>query len=76
MLMGKFLHNKSYEAYEYVSAANIGIGTFLFISSSEHVDLHANVFGDPESVTGTWCGIVLLLLYLFFDSFTGDIILK
>jgi adenosine 3'-phospho 5'-phosphosulfate transporter B2 len=30
------------------------------------------VFGDPESVTGAWCGVVLLMLFLFFDAFTSQ----
>ena len=72
MLMGKFLHSKSYEGYEYISAATIGVGAYLFISSSENLDLGQNVFGDVDGITGTWCGVVLLIFYLFFDSFTGQ----
>lgn len=72
MLMGKVLHNKSYETYEYVSAAMVGFGIYLFLDSSEHIDFSQNVFGDPESVTGSMCGVVLLCLFLFFDSFTGQ----
>lgn len=72
MLMGKFMHNKSYESFEYVSAATVGFGLYLFMDSSEHISLKENVFGDPEGVKGAWCGVVLLILYLFFDSFTGQ----
>ena len=72
MLVGKFMLNKSYESYEYASAAAIGFGLYLFLDSSENIDLKENVFGDPEGVRGTWCGVVLLLLFLFFDSFTGQ----
>lgn len=72
MLMGKFLHNKSYESYEYVSAAAVGFGLYLFLDSSEHIDFRQNVFGDPEGISGVWCGVVLLILFLFFDSFTGQ----
>ncbi|KAJ1405306.1 UAA transporter family-domain-containing protein [Ochromonadaceae sp. CCMP2298] len=72
MLMGKFLNNSSYETYEYVCAATVGFGLYLFLSSSEHIDLRQNVFGDPESITGAMCGVVLLVLFLFFDSFTGQ----
>ena len=72
MLVGKFMLNKSYETYEYASAAAIGMGLYLFLDSSENIDLQENVFGDPEGVRGTWCGVVLLLLFLFFDSFTGQ----
>ena len=72
MLMGKFMNNKSYEAYEYISAAAVGFGLYIFMDSSENIRLGQNVFGDEEGVTGAWCGVVLLLLYLFFDSFTGQ----
>lgn len=72
MLMGKFMHNKKYETYEYVSAATIGFGIYLFLDSSEHIDLGQNVLGDPAEVRGTWCGVVLLVLFLFFDSFTAQ----
>lgn len=72
MLMGKFMNNSSYESYEYICAATVGFGLYLFLDSSEHIDLRANVFGDPENVTGAMCGVVLLVLFLFFDSFTGQ----
>ncbi len=73
MLMGKFLNNKSYESFEYLSGAFVGFGLYLFIDSSEgHIDFSQNVFGDPENVKGAMCGVVLLILFLFFDSFTGQ----
>ena len=71
-LMGMFLHNKSYESYEYVSAAMIGFGLFLFLDSSEQIDLKENSFGQIGSMNGAMCGVVLLILFLFFDSFTGQ----
>lgn len=72
MLMGKFMHNKSHESYEYFSAIVVGFGLYLFMDSSEHIDFKENVFGDLENANGAICGVVLLLLYLFFDSFTGQ----
>lgn len=72
MLMGKFMNNTSYDAYEYVCAATVGFGLYLFLDSTEHIDLRENVFGYPENVTGAMCGVVLLFLFLFFDSFTGQ----
>ena len=73
-LMGVFLHNKSYESYEYVSAAVIGIGLSLFLVSSEKIDFtdNKNSIGQPLQLDGVMCGVVLLLLFLFFDSFTGQ----
>lgn len=72
LLLGNFLNNKRYESSEYVIGAVIGFGLFLFLSSSEKINMGQNVFGDPESVTGAWCGVFLLVLFLFFDAFTSQ----
>ena len=50
----------------------VGFGLYLFINSSEHLDLRQNGIGESESVKGAACGVVLLLLFLVFDSFTGQ----
>lgn len=72
MLMGKFLHNKTYESYEYVCAATIGFGIFLFLDSSEHISFGEDSFGNSDTSGGAICGVVLLILFLFFDSFTAQ----
>ena len=73
MLMGKFLHNKSYETYEYVCAAMIGFGIYLFLDASENIHLGQDSFGHiGEGNNAAICGVVLLLLFLFFDSFTSQ----
>ena len=97
LLMGQFLHNKTYESYEYYCAIFIGFGLYLFIYSSEmdsynninynyksNISLNNNnafidsnhsknsIIESNETVTGTYCGIFLLILFLFFDSFTGQ----
>ena len=72
MIMGVFMHNKTYESYEYLSAALVGFGLYLFMDSSEHINFKENVFGQTESTDGAICGVVLLILFLFFDSFTGQ----
>jgi adenosine 3'-phospho 5'-phosphosulfate transporter B2 len=72
MLMGKFMNNKSFESYEYISGALVGFGLYLFLDSTEKLDLSTNVFGDPENIRGAMCGVVLLIFFLFFDSFTGQ----
>eukprot|EP01041_Mallomonas_annulata_P006803 gene6803-13775_t len=72
MLMGKFLHDKTYETYEYVTAATIGFGIYLFLDSSEHMDLSRDFWNNPDGEKGAMCGVVLLLLFLLFDSFTGQ----
>ena len=72
MIMGVFMHNKTYESYEYLSAALVGFGLYLFMDSSENINFRENVFGQTESTDGAICGVVLLILFLFFDSFTGQ----
>ena len=72
MLTGKFLQNKTYETHEYVEAALIGYGLYLFLNSTENIDFTTNIFGSSKGVSGAVCGVVLLLLFLFFDSFTGQ----
>lgn len=71
MFMGYLMNNKSYELYEYVSAVLVFIGIFLFLDSSEHLDID-HLFDSPEKVKGSMCGVVLLVLFLGFDSFTGQ----
>lgn len=72
MLMGRFLHDKTYESYEYSTAATIGFGIYIFLDSSEHLELGRDVWSNPYGAKGALCGVVLLLLFLFFDSFTGQ----
>lgn len=71
-LMGRFLYNKEYEWHEYVAAGTIGFGMILFIKSSENIDFYNNVFAEHNDIQGALCGVVLLILFLFFDSFTGQ----
>jgi len=72
MAMGYMLLNRQYPTYDYGVAAAIGMGVAIFISSAEDYGWGVNSFGDIESDKGTLCGIMLLLLYLAFDSFTGQ----
>ncbi|GMI17027.1 hypothetical protein TrLO_g15307 [Triparma laevis f. longispina] len=65
MIMGKILRNSTYETYEYLVSLIVGIGLTLFLGSSENVDF--GNFGDRQAA-----GIVLLGLFLTFDSFTGQ----
>ena len=36
------------------------------------IDLKTLIFGSSTDQQGAYCGIILLLLFLFFDSFTGQ----
>ena len=72
MLMGKFMHNKTYETYEYVCAATIGFGIYLFLSSSEELEFGQDVWGNIEDTHGVYCGVFLLVMFLIIDSFTAQ----
>mmetsp|Transcript_9426 Transcript_9426/g.13928 ORF Transcript_9426/g.13928 Transcript_9426/m.13928 type:complete len:559 (-) Transcript_9426:425-2101(-) len=70
MAMGKLLGNKEYPQYDYFVALVIGIGLAMFMSSTEGVNFGYDVYG--EEVSATWTGIMLMFLFLFFDSFTSQ----
>ncbi|XP_077198462.1 adenosine 3'-phospho 5'-phosphosulfate transporter 1 isoform X1 [Paroedura picta] len=64
MLMGKLVSRKSYEYWEYLTAALISVGVSMFLLSSTH-DKHL-------STVTTFSGVVLLAGYIVFDSFTSN----
>ncbi|XP_034283956.1 adenosine 3'-phospho 5'-phosphosulfate transporter 1 isoform X1 [Pantherophis guttatus] len=64
MLMGKVVSRKSYEYWEYLTAALISVGVSMFLLSSTH-DKHL-------STVTTFSGVVLLGGYIAFDSFTSN----
>lgn len=68
MLMGKILGNKTYPQYDYFVAVIIGIGISLFMSSTDDLTWGKD-FGGAN---GAWTGVMLLFLFLFFDSFTSQ----
>jgi len=72
MLMGKLLGNKNYEAYDYAVAITIGVGVAVFTINTEDLNIGQDSIGEIETVSGTICGIILLLFFLLFDSFTGQ----
>ncbi|NXO33756.1 S35B2 protein, partial [Locustella ochotensis] len=64
MMMGKLVSRKSYEYWEYLTAALISVGVSMFLLSSAP---HRTV-----STVTTFSGIVLLAGYIIFDSFTSN----
>ncbi|CAM9806303.1 unnamed protein product, partial [Ectocarpus sp. 12 AP-2014] len=72
MVMGKILGNKEYPFYDYVVAGVIALGITLFLNSSEGVDFGTDMFGQQEQGSSVACGMMLLALYLVFDSFTSQ----
>jgi len=70
MAMGKFLGNKNYPQYDYVVALVIGAGIAVFMTSTDNLALGYDIYGSQTSQA--WTGIMMLCLFLFFDSFTGQ----
>ena len=70
MVMGKFLGNQSYPQYEYIAAIFIGVGIAMFMTSTDELTFDLDVHGEHTSAK--WTGVMLLLFYLFFDSFTSQ----
>ncbi|CAJ1077092.1 adenosine 3'-phospho 5'-phosphosulfate transporter 1 [Xyrichtys novacula] len=64
MLMGKIVSHKSYEYWEYFTAVLISVGVSMFLLSSTPSK-------HPSTVT-TFSGIIILVGYIVFDSFTSN----
>lgn len=64
MLMGKIISKSKYETYEYLTAGLISVGMIFFLTGSTDES-------KASSVT-TLTGVVLLILYMVFDSFTSN----
>lgn len=67
MLMGKIVLRAKYEFYEYTTAILISVGMMFFLLGSTGGG-HANHGSSIASMTG----ILLLTLYMTFDSFTSN----
>lgn len=52
----------------------IGVGIALFMSSTDDLSFSFNqdYLGNAESTSAKWTGVMLLCLFLFFDSFTSQ----
>lgn len=66
MLMGKLVSRQTYSLLEYVTAAMISVGLFMFVISTDATS-HSS-----KASTSTISGIVLLAGYLAFDAFTSN----
>lgn len=67
MLMGKVVSNRTYPWHEYGTAAllSLGVGTFL-LAADPMADAHGS------TTETTFAGIVILVGYMAFDSFTSN----
>ncbi|XP_049532608.1 adenosine 3'-phospho 5'-phosphosulfate transporter 1 [Anopheles darlingi] len=64
MIMGKIISRNKYEFYEYLTAVMISVGMIFFLTGST----------DESKATAitTLTGVLLLTLYMIFDSFTSN----
>lgn len=65
MLMGKIISRARFELYEYSTAVLISLGMLSFLLGSRY-DHHLG------SSVSSMTGIMLLIMYLVFDSFTSN----
>merc|ERR1712059_5991 len=63
-LMGKIVGNKKYEYHEYVVAVLISIGMTAFMLGNEE--------GKTTNTVTTFSGVIILIGYMVFDSFTSN----
>ncbi|KAK9511526.1 hypothetical protein O3M35_000165 [Rhynocoris fuscipes] len=63
MIMGKIVNRQKYEFYEYVTAVLISVGMACFMLSS---------VPKKDSTVTTLSGLILLVAYITFDSFTAN----
>ncbi|KAL3823589.1 hypothetical protein ACHAXA_005570 [Cyclostephanos tholiformis] len=56
--------------YDYFVAIFTGIGIAMFMTSTDELKFDSDVYGEQSSAK--WTGVMLLLLFLFFDSFTSQ----
>ena len=66
MLMGKVVSRKTYSLLEYITAAMISTGLFMFVMSTDAASR------GSKAATSTVSGMVLLAGYLGFDAFTSN----
>jgi adenosine 3'-phospho 5'-phosphosulfate transporter B2 len=56
--------------YDYIVALMIGVGIAMFMTSTDDLRFGYDYLG--EQVSASWTGVMLLFLFLFFDSFTSQ----
>ena len=70
MIMGKIVSKKTYPWHEYITAGLLSIGVALFLLAA---DPAADQAVESEHTTETtFAGVVILLGYMMFDSFTSN----
>ena len=74
--MGKVVSGNVYQIYEWITAGmlSVGISLFLFDGNSEKKAAAASAMLDDSysSLFGSISGLILMLGYMTFDSFTSN----
>eukprot|EP00045_Choanoeca_perplexa_P006627 m.57160 g.57160 ORF g.57160 m.57160 type:complete len:431 (+) comp13707_c0_seq1:173-1465(+) len=70
MIMGKFVQNKTYPAYEYACAVVLSMGVSVFLFSK--AEQEGKIPDEEEDQQTNLSGLVLLIGYMIFDSFTSN----
>eukprot|EP00002_Diphylleia_rotans_P040293 TRINITY_DN9513_c0_g4_i1.p1 TRINITY_DN9513_c0_g4~~TRINITY_DN9513_c0_g4_i1.p1 ORF type:complete len:263 (-),score=37.69 TRINITY_DN9513_c0_g4_i1:327-1115(-) len=69
MVMGTFISKKRYSIHEYAYALSISLGTGLFLVTT--AESRPRKHEDIEELS--WTGVILMCIYIVFDSFTSTI---
>ncbi|XP_072393529.1 adenosine 3'-phospho 5'-phosphosulfate transporter 1 [Diabrotica undecimpunctata] len=64
MIMGRFMSKTKYEYYEYVTAVILSVGMLIFMIDTGN--------DRSNSTVTTFAGVILLVSYIIFDSFTSN----
>jgi len=65
MLMGKAISGNKYPLFDWFTAGLLGVGTSIFLLSQDQDP-------DKEATTTTFSGLICLMGYMSFDSFTSN----
>ena len=73
LLMCTYMPSANYgldASYDYFVALVIGIGIAMFMASTDDLSFGTDYLGNTEVASAKWTGVMLLALFLFFDSLT------
>lgn len=69
--MSRMVSGKKYSSIEYLCAIFISSGMIMFLYGNHHANSFENVSSD-QNISKLINGIIILVLYLAFDSFTSN----
>ncbi|XP_074593084.1 adenosine 3'-phospho 5'-phosphosulfate transporter 1 isoform X2 [Brevipalpus obovatus] len=76
MMMSRLVSGKKYSTYEYLCGFSISLGMLLFLlgnhSANSSTHSHDSSLSSNQSLYKLMNGLIVLVLYLAFDSFTSN----